>query len=74
MLLLLPAYISFVYNTVADALFYAIGKTESLAIQTIVTNISVYGTAFVLFITGNFIPTVYSIAILFSIGIIIDRT
>ncbi|MBN2157722.1 MAG: hypothetical protein JW776_16865 [Candidatus Lokiarchaeota archaeon] len=71
-LLLLPAYISFVYNTVADALFYAIGKTESLAIQTILTNISVYGIAFILFITGNFIPTLYSIAILFSIGIVID--
>jgi len=71
-LILLPAYISFVYNTVADALFYAIGKTESLDIQTIITNVVVYGTAFVLFQLNIFIPTLDSIAILFSIGIVVD--
>ncbi len=71
-LILLPAYISFVYNTVADALFYAIGKTESLAIQTIITNVVVYGTAFVLFQLNIFIPTLDSIAILFSLGIVVD--
>ncbi|QEE17192.1 MATE family Na+-driven efflux transporter [Promethearchaeum syntrophicum] len=70
--ILLPAYISFVYNTVADALFYAIGKTESLAIQTIITNVVVYGTAFVLFQMNIFVPTLDSIAILFSIGIVVD--
>lgn len=38
---LLPFYILFCYNTLMDSIFYGKGKTELLAIQSIITNISV---------------------------------
>ena len=72
-LILLPFYILFSYNTLMDSVFYGKGRTELLAIQSILTNISVYGTAFILFRMDVFSPTLTSIALLFGTGIAVDR-
>jgi hypothetical protein len=71
-LILLPFYILFSYNTLMDSVFYGKGRTELLAIQSILTNISVYGTAFILFRMDIFSPTLTSIALLFGTGIAVD--
>jgi Na+-driven multidrug efflux pump len=71
-LILLPFYILFSYNTLMDSVFYGKGRTELLAIQSIVTNVSVYGTAFILFEMDVFSPTLTTIALLFGTGIAVD--
>jgi Na+-driven multidrug efflux pump len=71
-LILLPFYILFSYNTLMDSVFYGKGRTELLAYQSIITNVSVYGTAFLLFQAGIFAPTLTSIALLFGTGIAVD--
>ena len=71
-IILLPFYILFSYNTLMDSVFYGRGRTELLAIQSIITNISVYGSAFVLFQMDVFSPTLTSIALLFGTGIAVD--
>lgn len=71
-LILLPFYILFSYNTLMDSVFYGKGRTELLAYQSIITNVSVYGTAFLLFQADVFSPTLTSIALLFGTGIAVD--
>ena len=71
-LILTPFYILYVYNTLADSVFYGKGKTELLALQSIVTNVTVYGTAFILFQQNIFEPTLTGIALLFGTGIFVD--
>ena len=71
-LILLPFYILFSYNTLMDSVFYGKGRTELLAIQSIITNMSVYGSAFVLFRMDVFSPTLTTIALLFGTGIAVD--
>ena len=71
-LILLPFYILFSYNTLMDSVFYGRGRTELLAIQSIITNVSVYGSAYILFQMDVFSPTLTSIALLFGTGIAVD--
>ena len=71
-LILLPFYILFSYNTLMDSVFYGKGRTELLAVQSIITNVSVYGSAFVLFRMDVFSPTLTTIALLFGTGIAVD--
>ena len=71
-LILLPFYILYVYNTLADSVFYGKGRTELLALQSIITNVTVYGTAFALFQLEIFEPTLIGIALLFGTGIFVD--
>ena len=71
-LILLPFYILYSYNTLMDSVFYGKGRTELLAYQSIITNVSVYGTAFLLFQADVFSPTLTSIALLFGTGIAVD--
>lgn len=70
-LLLIP-YALFILNTVSDSLFYATGKTQFMAYQSIGTNAVVYGTAFLLYISELWIPTFESVLLLFAIGIFFD--
>lgn len=71
-LMLLPAYIFFAFNDVADSFFYGTGKTQYLFLQAVFTNLSVYGIAFIFYTTGTWIPTLESIALLFGIGVVVD--
>ncbi len=70
-ILLIP-YTLFIVNTICDSLFYATGKTRFMAYQSLITNSVVYGTAFILYITGTWTPSFESIMLLFGIGIFID--
>lgn len=71
-LISLGFYVIFAYNNVIDSIFYGIGKTSYMLIQSLVTNIVVYGIAFILFILDVYQPTLTSIAILFGIGMVFD--
>jgi len=71
-LLLLPFYALFCFNTLMDSVFYGRGRTELLALQSLITNVAVYGVAFVLFQAGIFAPTLKSVALLFGAGIAVD--
>ncbi len=71
-LLSLPFYIFFMVNTTMDSVLYGHGKTGYLALQSLITNVSVYGTAYILFRAGILEPTLEGIAILFGTGIVVD--
>ncbi len=70
-MLVLP-YMLLALNILADSLFIGLGKTKYLALQSIYTNLGVYGMAFLLYIQGLWAPTFSNILILFGIGIAVD--
>ncbi len=70
--ILLVPYILFIGNTICDSIFYALGKTEYMAYQSLLTNGIVYVTAFLLYIGNFWIPTFESILVIFSLGIFVD--
>jgi Na+-driven multidrug efflux pump len=72
MLILIIPYILFALNTITDSIFYGVGKTQYQAYQAIITNGTVYVTAFILYLTGIWTPTFTSILVLFSTGIVVD--
>ena len=67
-LVLLGFYILFAIQNVFDCTFYGLGKTNYMLFESVVTNSIYYGTAFVLYVTGVWTPTLFSIALLFGIG------
>lgn len=71
-MILAPFYMLYMINTLMDSVFYGKGVTQMLAIQSIITNIVIYGVAFVLFETDVFEPSLTKIAILFGAGITMD--
>ena len=71
-LVLLGFYILFAYQNVFDATFYALGKTNYMLLQSIVTNTVYYGAAFICFNMGLWTPTLYTIALLFGFGMAFD--
>lgn len=68
----MPFYFLFMLNTTMDSVLYGRGKTGYLALQSAITNTTVYGTAYVLYTQGVINPTLYGIAILFGLGIFVD--
>ncbi len=67
-LLLVGFYVFFAFQNVFDATFYGLGKTEYMLFEAVATNAVYYGIAFVLYVTGVFVPTLTGIALLFGIG------
>jgi Na+-driven multidrug efflux pump len=65
-------YVLFAYNNVIDSIFYGIGKTKYMLFQSVVINTLFYGTAFILYATGIYQPTLTRIALMFAIGIAFD--
>jgi Na+-driven multidrug efflux pump len=65
-------YIVFIYNNICDSTFYGLGKTDYMLYQSLIVNIIYYGCAFVLYIYGIFIPTLFSISMLFGFGMVMD--
>lgn len=65
-------YVLFAYNNVIDSIFYGIGKTSYMLFQSIVINVIVYGTAFVLYVNGIYKPTLIKIALMFAGGTALD--
>lgn len=67
-LVLLGFYVLFAFQNIFDATFYGLGKTNYMLFESVVTNTIYYGTAFILYITGVWTPTLIGIALLFGIG------
>ena len=65
-------YVLFAYNNVIDSIFYGLGKTNYMLFQSLVVNILFYGTAFILYITGVYQPTLTKIALMFAAGTAVD--
>jgi Na+-driven multidrug efflux pump len=65
-------YITFIFNNIFDSTFYGIGKTEYMLIQSVCINIFYYGVAFILYLKGIFVPSLFSISMLFGIGMTAD--
>jgi Na+-driven multidrug efflux pump len=70
--LLIGFYVLFAFQNVFDATFYGLGKTNYMLFESMVTNTIYYGIAFVLYITGIWVPTLTGIALLFGIGNVFD--
>lgn len=68
----LPCYIVFAFNNVIDSVFYGLGRTDLILIQSLIINIVFYGSAFVLNLNGLFNPTLMGIVIMFCSSIVLD--
>ena len=71
-LILLGFYVLYAFQNVFDATFYGLGKTHYMAFESIVTNAIYYVGAFILYLTGVWVPTLTGIALLFGIGMAFD--
>lgn len=67
-LLLIGFYVLYAVQNVFDATFYGLGKTNYTLFESVVTNTIYYGIAFILYVTGIWVPTLTGIALLFGIG------
>ena len=71
-MVLIGFYVFYAVQNVFDAAFYGLGKTNYMLFESVVTNTIYYGIAFVLYITGIWVPTLTGIALLFGIGNVFD--
>lgn len=71
-LILLPFYMCFMINRVMDSVLYGHGKTKYLALQSLITNGMVYGSAYLLFVYGYILPDLKTMTLLFGAGIVVD--
>ena len=67
-MLLVGFYVLFAFQNVFDSTFYGLGKTNYMLFESVATNTIYYGIAFVLYISGIWVPTLTGIALLFGIG------
>ena len=67
-LVLVGFYVLFAFQNVFDSIFYGLGKTKYMLFESVVTNTVYYGTAFVLYLSGLWTPSLIGIALLFGIG------
>ncbi len=70
--ILLFPYVMFAFNTVTDSVFYGMGRTVYMAVQSAVTNGTVYLGAFALWSSGIWVPTFEGVMWLFFCGIAVD--
>ncbi|MBO5743689.1 MAG: multidrug transporter, partial [Clostridia bacterium] len=71
-MVLVGFYMLYAFQNVFDAIFYGLGKTNYMLFESVVTNVLYYGTAFVLYITKIWVPTLTGIALMFGIGMAFD--
>jgi Na+-driven multidrug efflux pump len=71
-LISLVFYIVFAYNNVIDSIFYGIGRTDLMLVQSLATNLIFYVGAYILYLLGIFTPSLTGIAVLFGLGIVFD--
>jgi Na+-driven multidrug efflux pump len=65
-------YLTFIFNRICDSTFYGVGRTDYMLIQSICIDVFYYGIAFILYLNNIFIPTLFSISMLFGIGMTLD--
>lgn len=66
--LLLGFYILYAIQNVFDMTFYGRGKTNYMLLESVVTNSIYYGTFYILYLKGVWIPTLTGIALMFGLG------
>lgn len=71
---LVPCYIIFCFDSIVEAYFVATGKLHHILVQTILTNVIVYGIAYVLFLFNVWQITLDAIIILFNLGMIVSSS
>ncbi len=71
-LLMLFFFVVFAFNHVLDSYFYGIGRTDLMLYQSLFVSIVYYGSAFLIYQAGYFVPDLQGIAFLFGGGILID--
>lgn len=69
---LLIFYIVFAYQSVLDSIFYGLGKTEYILVESIIVNVVYYSFVYVLYIKGVWVPTLKTIVWMFGGGMIFD--
>ena len=67
-IVLVGFYVLYAFQNVFDSIFYGLGKTNYMLFESVVTNTVYYGTAFALYATGVWTPSLIDIALLFGIG------
>ena len=67
-MVLLGFYVLYALQNVFDCEFYGLGKTNYMLFESAITNSIYYGTAYILYRVGIWIPTLTGIALLFGIG------
>lgn len=72
LLKLFPCYIIFCFDSVIEAYFISVGKLKHILIQTILTNIVVYGVAYILYLLNVWTITLDAIILLFNLGVVIS--
>ena len=71
-LILLGFYVVFAVQNVFDMTFYGRGKTSYMLFESVVTNSVYYGIFFILYLTGEWVPTLTGIALMFGFGNLFD--
>lgn len=69
---LVPCYLLFCFDSVVEAYFVASGRLHHILVQTILTNVVVYGVAYILFLFNVWSISLDAIIILFSLGMIVS--
>ncbi len=67
-MLLVGFYVLYAVQNVFDSTFYGLCKTNYMLFESVVTNTIYYGSAFILYVTNMWTPTLTGIAWLFGIG------
>lgn len=67
-----PFYLTFIFNNIMDSTFIAKGKINYIIVQSIIINIIYYSIAFILFQTKKIQSNIYSLSLLFGIGMALD--
>ena len=67
-MVLLGFYMLYAVQNVCDCTFYGRGKTGYMLFESVITNMLYYGTFFILYRTGVWIPTLMGIALMFGFG------
>ena len=71
-LLLAGFYVLYAFQNVFDSTFYAVGKTNYMLFESVITNTVYYGAAFILYAMQLWTPTLLGIALLFGVGTAFD--
>ncbi|MCG8563692.1 MAG: hypothetical protein MI747_01270 [Desulfobacterales bacterium] len=71
-LISLGFYVAFAFNHVIDSIFYGLGRTDLMLVQSMVINSLYYGGAYLAYVTAHFDPTLMGITMLFGGGIAMD--
>ena len=71
-MLLLGFYVLYAIQNVCDSTFYGCGRTDYMLLESVVTNSVYYGTFFILYLTGRWVPTLTGIALMFGFGNVFD--